>query len=248
MVCSAGIPSYSTYSIYFTSHHKFHLHTVPTYILNRTTHSNHFGIRISADASACASANASWRMRSPESATTVSSSGPSASAWLGIDHDGILLGAWLEVVEILPDFCQEERVILLVTDPESGHSACLWSYDPHVQHPCSGHSAFLWSREPHVQNSVRDANTPYLGHADTPYLGHGDTSYLGHADNSRHIYIYIDTNIPVFEVAPYACTMRRLLEESAPGCATRLSAYLRNVLGESIACARKLIEKLGVFV
>ena len=135
-------------------------------------------------------ANASWRMRSPESATTVSSSGPSASAWLGIDHDGILLGAWLEVVEILPDFCQEERVILLVTDPESGHSACLWSYDPHVQHPCSGHSAFLWSREPHVQNSVRDANTPYLGHADTPYLGHGDTSYLGHADNSRHIYIY----------------------------------------------------------
>ena len=42
--------------------------------------------------------------------------------------------------------------------------------------------------------------------------------------------------------------MRRLLEESAPGCATRLSAYLRNVLGESIACARKLIEKLGVFV
>ena len=62
------------------------------------------------------------------------------------------------------------------------------------------------------------------------------------------IYIYIDTSIPVFEVAPYACTMRRLLEESAPGCATRLSAYLRNVLGESIACARKLIEKLGVFV
>ena len=170
MVCSAGIPSYSTYSIYFTSHHNLHLHTVPTYILNRTTHSSHFGIRISADASACASANASWRMRSPESATTVSSSGPSASAWLGVDHDGILLGAWLEVVEILPDFCQEERVILLVTDPESGHSACLWSYDPHVQHPCSGHSAFLWSREPHVQNSVRDANTPYLGHADTPYL------------------------------------------------------------------------------
>ena len=115
---------------------------------------------------------------------------PSASAWLGVDHDGILLGAWLEVVEILPDFCQEERVILLVTDPESGLSACLWSYDPHVQHPCSGHSAFLWSREPHVQNSVRDANTPYLGHAHTPYLGHGDTSYLGHADNSRHIYIY----------------------------------------------------------
>ena len=191
MVCSAGIPSYSTYSIYFTSHHNLHLHTVPTYILNRATRSNHFGIRISADASACASANASWRMRSPESATTVSSSGPSASAWLGIDHDGILLGAWLEVVEILPDFCQEERVILLVTDPESGHSACLWSYDPHVQHPCSGHSAFLWSREPHVQNSVRDANTPYLGHADTPYLGHGDTSYLGHADNSRHIYILI---------------------------------------------------------
>ena len=191
MVCSAGIPSYSTYSIYFTSHHNLHLHTVPTYILNRATHSNHFGIRINADASACASANASWRMRSPESATTVSSSGPSASAWLGIDHDGILLGAWLEVVEILPDFCQEERVILLVTDPESGHSACLWSYDPHVQHPCSGHSAFLWSREPHVQNSVRDANTPYLGHADTPYLGHGDTSYLGHADNSRHIYILI---------------------------------------------------------
>ena len=191
MVCSAGIPSYSTYSIYFTSHHNLHLHTVPTYILNRATRSNHFGIRISADASACASANASWRMRSPESATTVSSSGPSASAWLGIDHDGILLGAWLEVVEILPDFCQEERVILLVTDPESGLSACLWSYDPHVQHPCSGHSAFLWSREPHVQNSVRDANTPYLGHADTPYLGHGDTSYLGHADNSRHIYIYI---------------------------------------------------------
>ena len=191
MVCSAGIPSYSTYSIYFTSLHNLHLHTVPTYILNRATRSNHFGIRISADASACASANASWRMRSPESATTVSSSGPSASAWLGIDHDGILLGAWLEVVEILPDFCQEERVILLVTDPESGHSACLWSYDPHVQHPCSGHSAFLWSREPHVQNSVRDANTPYLGHADTPYLGHGDTSYLGHADNSRHIYILI---------------------------------------------------------
>ena len=173
MVCSAGIPSYSTYSIYFTSHHNLHLHTVPTYILNRATRSNHFGIRISADASACASANASWRMRSPESATTVSSSGPSASAWLGIDHDGILLGAWLEVVEILLDFCQEERVILLVTDPESGHSA------------------FLWSREPHVQNSVRDANTPYLGHADTPYLGHGDTSYLGHADNSRHIYILI---------------------------------------------------------
>ena len=191
MVCSAGIPSYSTYSIYFTSHHNLHLHTVPTYILNRATHSNHFGIRISADASACAIANASWRMRSPESATTVSSSGPSASAWLGIDHDGILLGAWLEVVEILRDFYQEERVILLVTDPESGHSACLWSYDPHVQHPCSGHSAFLWSREPHVQNSVRDANTPYLGHADTPYLGHGDTSYLGHADNSRHIYILI---------------------------------------------------------
>ena len=191
MVCSAGIPSYSTYSIYFTSHHNLHLHTVPTYILNRATRSNHFGIRINADASACANANASWRMRSPESATTVSSSGPSASAWLGVDHDGILLGAWLEVVEILPDFCQEERVILLVTDPESGHSACLWSYDPHVQHPCSGHSAFLWSREPHVQNSVRDANTPYLGHADTPYLGHGDTSYLGHADNSRHIYILI---------------------------------------------------------
>ena len=191
MVCSAGIPSYSTYSIYFTSHHNLHLHTVPTYILNRATRSNHFGIRISADASACASANASWRMRSPESATTVSSSGPSASAWLGIDHDGILLGAWLEVVEILPDFCQEERVILLVTDPESGLSACLWSYDPHVQHPCSGHSAFLWSREPHVQNSVRDKNTPYLGHADTPYLGHGDTSYLGHADNSRHLYILI---------------------------------------------------------
>ena len=191
MVCSAGIPSYSTYSIYFTSLHNLHLHTVPTYILNRTTHSNHFGIRINADASACASANASWRMRSPESATTVSSSGPSASAWLGVDHDGILLGAWLEVVEILPDFCQEERVILLVTDPESGHSACLWSYDPHVQHPYSGHSAFLWSREPHVQNSVRDANTPYLGHAHTPYLGHGDTSYLGHADNSRHIYILI---------------------------------------------------------
>ena len=191
MVCSAGIPSYSTYSIYFTSHHNLHLHTVPTYILNRAKRSNHFGIRISADASACASANASWRMRSPESATTVSSSGPSASAWLGIDHDGILLGAWLEVVEILPEFCQEERVILLVTDPESGHSAGLWSYDPHVQHPCSGHSAFLWSREPHVQNSVRDANTPYLGHADTPYLGHGDTSYLGHADNSRHLYILI---------------------------------------------------------
>ena len=62
------------------------------------------------------------------------------------------------------------------------------------------------------------------------------------------VFIYIDTSILVFEVAPYACTMRRLLEESAPGCATRLSAYLRNVLGESIACARKLIEKLGVFV
>ena len=191
MVCSAGIPSYSTYSIYFTSHHNLYLHTSPTYILNRATHSNHFGIGLHADASACAIANASWRMRSPESATTVSSSGPSASAWLGVDHDGILLGAWLEIVEILLDFCQEERVILLVTDPESGHSACLWSYDPHVQHPCSGHSAFLWSREPHVQNSVRDANTPYLGHADTPYLGHGDTSYLGHADNSRHIYILI---------------------------------------------------------
>ena len=247
MVCSAGIPSYSTYSIYFTSHHNLHLHTVPTYILNRTTHSSHFGIRISADASACASANASWRMRSPESATTVSSSGPSASAWLGVDHDGILLGAWLEVVEILPDFCQEERVILLVTDPESGLSACLWSYDPHVQHPCSGHSAFLWSREPHVQHlrSGREHFLPRTCRHSLPWTwGH----LLPRTCGQLQTYIYIATSIPVFEVAPYACTMRRLVTESAPGCATRLSAYLRNVLGESIACARKLIEKLGVFV
>ena len=34
----------------------------------------------------------------------------------------------------------------------SGHCTCIWSYDPHVQHPRSGHSAFIWCGERHVQH------------------------------------------------------------------------------------------------
>ena len=91
-------------------------------------------------------------------------------------------------------------------------------------------------------------------------LGHADTPYPGHANDSRNL----PYSIPVLEVAPYACNMRRLVTESAPGlchqtqrmpcnqnCPSATGPHRRSlwkVLGESIACARKLIEKLRVFI